>query len=251
MTNTPVRPEPNTPPPIPITTPPLLEATEMLQKACAEDPSNGLLKTMYANTITFRFGVALSDDPRLLDEAMDFARAAVRLEPDNQFCLETVGLVLFHMGQPETALAMLDQAYQLNPNSAYRVALIAWDTMLCGDWERGGKMLVSAMERNPGNPSWLWFAFCWDHFRRRNYAEALVEASRPGLPDIFWIPLMRAACLAKLERIEEAGPHVEKIFTLHSDFESRGRSMIARFIKEEALFNDIADGLSRVGIHVQ
>jgi len=181
------------------------ESTKLLERACAADPSSGLLKAMLANTRIFQFGIGITDDVHILDEALDLAHAAVRLEPENQMCLETVGLTHFHMGQPEAALESLERALQVNSNSTYRVALIAWDMMLCGNWKRGRELLLSTMARSPGNPSWLWFAICWDDFRLGKYEDALVESNRPDLPNLFWIPLMRVATLARCKRRSKTG----------------------------------------------
>lgn len=228
----------------------LNEVSPLLHHAVGRDPANATLKAMLASTKIFTFAMGHSDEVSSLESALDLATAAVRLEPGNQFCLETQAWILFHLGDLHLALEHLRSAYLINPNAAYRVAIIGWDMMLCGAWEEGRMLLESAMELNPANPSWLWFAICFDEFRQARYEGALAETARPDLPLSFWVTLMQVAALGKLGRCSEAVSPAAELLKRSPEFHTKGRTLIARLIKERALFDAIVAGLLEGGIRI-
>jgi hypothetical protein len=62
---------------------------------------------------------------------------------------------------------------------------------------------------------------------------------------------MLAAILGKLDRIDEARPHVDRITDQKPDFARRARELIRRGLKIEAVIDDLIDGLRLAGLPVE
>ena len=59
---------------------------------------------------------------------------------------------------------------------------------------------------------------------------------------------MRAAALAQLGREEHAQTAVDQLLKLEPDFATRGRSLMSRYIKVDALIDEIIEGLQKAGL---
>ncbi|RMH57264.1 MAG: hypothetical protein D6679_07035 [Candidatus Hydrogenedentota bacterium] len=84
------------------------EAVETFRVAVQKDPANPQA----------RHGLAWSllEEERNLDEALYQAQEALRLDPQSAAVRDTVGWVLYRVGDLEAAMEQLDEAVRLNPD---------------------------------------------------------------------------------------------------------------------------------------
>ena len=148
----------------------------------------------------------------------------------------------FHQ-EIETALA-------LNPNSPYTVGTAGYFHVMRGEFERGLPLLDRAIAVNPCHPSWFHGGYVVDHLRRLNYEGALVEVQNHSPFQSFWLPVVHAAILGKLGRIDEAKVHIEEVAEQKPDFASRAHGLFWRNLKIDAPIDDLIDGLRRAGLSV-
>jgi tetratricopeptide (TPR) repeat protein len=78
-------------------------------RALAIEPDNALVLNNY--------GYSLSERGVRLDEAAAMARKAIDKDPENGAYLDTMGWILFRMGDYEKALPFIQKAFLLRPNS--------------------------------------------------------------------------------------------------------------------------------------
>jgi hypothetical protein len=64
----------------------------------------------------------------------------------------------------------------------------------------------------------------------------------------FWRSLMRACCLGRLGRLEEARSEVAELLRTKPDFARRGRALTGRLLKHPELQERVADGLAKAGL---
>ncbi len=84
-----------------------------------------------------------------LDEAMDLARAALRLQPSDGYILDTIGWIHFKRGETEKSIEMLEAAYRLKSSEAI-IAEHLGDAYLRNQmWGKAQKMYQRAAQLEP------------------------------------------------------------------------------------------------------
>jgi hypothetical protein len=66
----------------------------------------------------------------------------------------------------------------------------------------------------------------------------------------FWLPVLHAAVLAKLGRLDEAKVHIKNVEEQKPDFATRAHELFRRTVKVEALIEDLIDGLKMAGLSI-
>ena len=79
--------------------------------------------------------------------------------------------------------------------------------------------------------------------RIKNKASSLYN-----FPDLYLDPMMRAAALGRLERLNEAKAAVSQLCKLAPDFIAQGRWLIGRYVKVDDLVDGIIVGLRKAGM---
>jgi adenylate cyclase len=172
----------------------------------------------------------------------------VALAPDNQFARDALTLVHFHRGDKDSFLQHAEDTIALNPNSPYVVGVAGWHMTLYGEWGRGLTLLKKGMKLNPYHPSWFHLAPFMDYYNRGDYENAFSEAMKFNFPEIYLDPMMRAAALGQLGRQNEAKAAVGQLLKLEPDFATRGRWIINRYVKVDALIDKVIEGLRKAGL---
>jgi hypothetical protein len=221
---------------------------DALESAAKREPEYGpvwsALATLHCQMYTF--DVAGFDDT--LEGARELARKGVFLEPGSQLGRMILAYVSHLADDSQTFHQESRTALALNANSPYTVGAIGYFHVMRGEFERGLPLLDRAIAANPCHPAWFHAGYVIDHLSRGDYETALAE-TRTHLPFMsFWDDVMLAALLGKLERIEEARSHVDRVSDQKPDFAGRARDLIRRSLKIDAVVDDLIDGLQAAGL---
>jgi adenylate cyclase len=87
--------------------------------------------------------------------------------------------------------------------------------------------------------------------RQQEYEQAHLETLNFKRPTVFWEPLMKAATLGLLGRIQEGRRAAENLLKLRPDFPTRGRLLIGHYIKFEDIVQRVIAGLRKAGLDIQ
>ena len=87
-----------------------------------------------------------------------------------------------------------------------------------GEDERGIALVRRAVTLDPYHPTWFNFAIAIYHFKREEYAEALIAARKINIPGYFWPKLFLASIYGQLGRQDEARLVVEELLALYPGF---------------------------------
>lgn len=109
-----------------------------------------LLSQAYVDEIRFRYPIDPSSSPASIDRALDSARRAVELDPENIRALQAHMFALYFHGEVEAALKIGEQALGLNPNDTELIGEYGYRLALAGNWPRGCALMKEARTRNPG-----------------------------------------------------------------------------------------------------
>ncbi|MFL2546122.1 MAG: tetratricopeptide repeat protein [Candidatus Rariloculaceae bacterium] len=93
-------------------------------------------------------GYLLTDQMDRHDEALDYLETALALDPDNAAIIDSMGWVLFHLGDYDAALAHLERAYELFPDPEV-VAHIIDTHWSIGAHDKALQLLTEKLEESP------------------------------------------------------------------------------------------------------
>ncbi len=223
-------------------------AMTALKQAVELDPEYGLAWAMLAHLHADNYALGFCEIEVPLDKALVFAQKGVTLAPENQFVHDALSLVHFHRNNKKQFLKSVEKTISLNPNAPYIIGVAGWHMALYGEWERGLNFLKQGIKLNPYHPTWFHLATFMDYYRRGEYENAFAEALKFNFPELFWDPVMRAVVLSKLGKQKEAQTAVNQLLKLVSDFETRGRELISRYVKIDSLIDRIIEGLRKAGL---
>jgi len=226
-------------------------ALDALEAAHKKDPECGLVCTLLSLLYGDNLSMEFTDIERTPQrKARELAREGVRLLPDNPFSHLTLSRVHLLDGKLEEGRSEAGAAYALNPDSLMFLDAIGYMLVLLGDWDRGERLILKAIELNPFYRPFARSALWLNAFRQRDYERALTEAERCAAVTYFWGPLSRAATLGQLGHPDASGA-VRELLDLKPDFAANGHTLIERYIKFEDLRHRIIDGLSRAGLNLE
>jgi adenylate cyclase len=223
---------------------------EALQQACTHEPECGLAWSMLARLYSLNYSLELFDLETPIERAAAFAERGVKLDPANQRIRMIMAFILLFKNDFSAGLAEVDRALQLNPNSLISLENIGYLLTLFGDWQRGPALINQAIEQNPYYNITVHYALWVDWVRQGRYEQAYKETLRFNKPLLFWDPLLKAANLGLLGRIEEGVQAGKDLLICKPDFSTRGRLLIQHYIKFDEIVAKVIQGLKEVGIDV-
>ena len=219
-----------------------------LEQAVKRDPDCGIAAAMLASMYINSFALDSIGSEHALDMAGELVRRAVSTDPANQLVRIISAVFYFHFDNRELFYREIKKALALNPNSSLRIGSIGQFLALYGDWEKGKKLIDKAMSGNINYPNWYHGTTTLYYYRQSDYTLAYKEAIQYDLPNLFWGPMLRAACLGQLQRREEVEQHITHLLELKPDFKEKARMLIQRYVKEDALVEHIIEGLQKAGL---
>jgi tetratricopeptide (TPR) repeat protein len=232
------------------TAPTFLKALEALEQATAREPECGLAWSMLARLYAGNHSLELFDRPTPLEEARTFAERGVQLEPANQRARMILSFAQLLQSDIAAALSEAGRALALNPNALISRDHIGYLMTLCGDWDRGPALIQKVIRLNPYYSANVHHVLWVDFVRQNDDEQAFLETLNFRTPTLFWEPLMKAAALGLLGRIDEGQQAVGDLLKLKPDFPASGLRLMRYFIKFEDILDRIIAGLRRCGLEI-
>jgi adenylate cyclase len=186
-----------------------------------------------------------------LEKAITYAEKGVHLTPDNQKARSILAFVRMFSNEIPAALAEVERAFTLNPNSLIFLEGIGYLMTLLGEWERGPALIRKVIRLNPYYLPVVHYALWANWIRQKKYEEAHLETLEMRRPALFWNPLVKAATYGLLGKHEKGKHAVEDLLKLKPDFPSRGRVLIGHYIKFDDIVERVVEGLSKAGLKVE
>lgn len=226
------------------------DAFKALEHAIKKEPTNGLIFSMLASLYGNAYMLDRPGNENAVERMVDFAKRGIDLDPNNQLVRIIYAWAFFAQDDKERFFVEIENALNLNPNSPFRIGTIGFFLSLYGDWERGKVLLDKAMKFNMGFPSWYYGATSLYYYRKNIYEKAYKEALKYDIPGMFWGPMLGAACLGQLNRTTKAKHNIAELQKIAPNFETIGKKLLSRFIKEESLVQHVLEGLRKAGLKI-
>lgn len=224
------------------------EVLKAVRRAVELEPDRGLPWSLLARLYGLNLILELGEEDTPVADALQFARKAVQLEPDDAGCRATLSYLCMVFDHLNEARREAEKALSLDPNSLHAVDIIGYLLVLLGDWDRGVALIEKTIQLNPFHARAAHYALWLNNMRTGDYAGAHQEALELGSFGRYWPPLARAAALGHLGRTKEAKEAVEELQQLMPDFAERWHDVLSLFVKFDELIECIVEGLRKAGL---
>ncbi|HXZ18346.1 MAG TPA: hypothetical protein VEG63_00240, partial [Candidatus Acidoferrales bacterium] len=221
----------------------------ILERAVREFPDHADSWAMLSMIYRGEFSYGYNARPNPLDRALDAAQRAVTLAPANALGHCALATVFFFRKEMTDFRAAAERALGLNPLDAFLMAYLGHLIASSGEWDRGCRMVESAMKLNPNYPGWLHIPLFANAYRQGKYEEALEAGARMNEPGYFHTHSLRAMAFGQLGRREEARKAVQDLLALRPDFAAVARREYAKWYQPE-LVEHLLEGLRKAGLDV-
>jgi adenylate cyclase len=224
------------------------DAFAALQSVVVAEPNSAIVLARLAILYLDSYAFGLDAVQDAITEGVNYAERAVGLDRNSQDAQYAMAWACFvrrdHRGTVKAARRLVE----LNPGEAYLAGTGGWFLAMAGEYQEGLAIIERSHRLNPRCPTWFHLIPFLAHFEAREYEAALSEAKLLNIPELFWDPLLKAATLGQLGRIEEAQQFLKRLLTLRPDFAERPADYVGIFIMSDVLRQRILEGLGAVGL---
>lgn len=195
----------------------------LYEQAITADPGCAAAYAGLGYTYSFEWTSGWSDDPEILEKALDLLRRAARLDDMDHEAQRRLGVLHLFQGEHALAKSHLDRALQLNPNDAHAMAYLGLYHVYLGDPETALEELDRATRHNPFHPTFYYWFTGLAHYCARDYQAAIDALSRAAelFPEFVAPHRHMAACYARLGRPDAAAEQRRIVLQLQPDFTIR------------------------------
>jgi TolB-like protein len=223
---------------------------ESVLKAMDRYPDSGILNAVLANLYGNIYAHDLPGSEDAYEKFGEYAEKAFSLNSKDNLIIAILAFKCFMYDEKEKFFQISDQSLKRIPYSPIRLGGYAMFTSLYGEWEKGKELLDKIFENNLEVPLYLYGVSSLYHYQELNYEAALVEANNYQVPQSFWGPMLRAAILGQLNRMEEAEKNIAYLMEIRPDFKEKALYLISRFVKEPTLVEHVIEGLKKAGMNI-
>jgi TolB-like protein len=208
-----------------------------------------LLSLTYLDEVRFRFAIDAKPSPPL-DLALDAARRAVDLDPENMRGLQAYMTALFFHGDVDAALKVGARAAAINPNDTEFVAEYGLRLALSGEWRRGKDLMLQVLDRSPGPLGYYESVIALCYYMQAEYQAAATWIGKANLQANPIYHLIAAAIFGQVGQMKEAGLERDWLVRNAPEFLTELPETIKmRNVPPQDLAH-FADGLRKAGLTV-
>ncbi len=217
------------------------------EKALAAQPSHALgwatLSTLYDMEVTW----ALNPLPDSLGRSTRAARRSVEIDLACQLGWGRLMTSHFHINDWNGMRNAGDRVSALNPLNQNTVGVTGMCFAFMGDSERGIPMVRRAIDLDPNHVGILHIGLFVDHYRKKDYEEALAQAKRINAFETATVALSLASAAGQLGRADEARAALEALDRNHSKHNTveAARAHWAWFLRDNDFINRLIEGFEK------
>ena len=227
-------------------------ARACLERTVERDPdyATAWILLTYQYLDEFRDGYNPRTEYNPLDRALEAARHAVRLSPENSETVWALAVAYYFRKQFSEFIESGERALVLGANHADVVADFGFKLSLIGQWKRGLELLKQAKRMSPVHPPKWHFPYALDSYRRQAYDDALTTSLKIDMPKLYMTYVFRAMSYGQLGRTAEGRDAVAEIIKRKSNFAEDVRNDFRRRNLPEPLIDQIVEGLRKSGLQI-
>ena len=199
------------------------------------------LSRLYFHEHEFR----LNPRPGSVERALEAARRAVDADPACQASWEALAEASYFARDLGAFRHAADRAMALNPRNTSALAFMGVLISHGGEWDRGVEIAQRAMELNPHHAGWYHFPRFFDHYRKREFDQALETTKRLNMPEDFWTHAVTAAACGRLGRKEEARAALKALRNLMPGYRDELAPALGLWIPDTDVVAQVIEGVAQ------
>lgn len=177
----------------------------------------GMLSMVYLDEDRFRYNQRPKALPAV-DRALQAAKRAVELDPENARGLQALMTALFFNRQPQESLRVGERALAVNPNDTELLSEFGSRLALSGQWERGAAIMEEALSRNPNAAGYYWGALALANYMLGNVEKAASEIQQADIQKFPLFHVVAAIIYAERGMTHEARRESREFALMGSDY---------------------------------
>ena len=222
----------------------IARALAMFDKAMEIDPELARAYAWYACASSGSW--FHSRDDHDLEAPLEYARKALSLDDNDCEAHYITGIIFVQFRDYDRAWHHIERARELNPNHPEVMRIMGNFLAHTGRPDEAVEWIGAAMRINPRNADWYSSHIGFALYTARHYGEALEAYQRITTPSYVDEAIM-AACLAGLERTQDAGTHTRAALAGKPDFTVEWFGSTVPYKYEDDL-GHLLDGLRKAGL---
>ena len=232
-----------------LTKPEFEKALRSLEKALANEPehvpSMAMLADLYASDYQWSYNMV----DNALEKSLQLASRAVNLDPQCQLAYLALALNYHLRGDRESFVNSAERAIALNPYSTNTLSALAAWYGIGGMWDKGLALIEKVMSINPGCPVWCRITLAMYNYTSGDYAGCFAKVKMINMPGAMWLPLMRLAAGAFLDKQEECDRALAELLEIHPDFKENCFAILSQNMPPGDSLAKMWAGLERSGLN--
>jgi len=228
-------------------------AQRHFRRAIELDPNFGLAyaRLSYAIVISAIY-FETENVSELLDEALELAQVAARLEPDDAVARFALGRVRLARGEYDQSISHLKTAIDLNPNMAQAHCGLGDSLAYAGDLDEAMTCFAEAVRVSPTDPyRWAFLSYgATALLFREDYLEAdKWAAEAEAMPNAhYWPTAIRVSALAHAGRDKQAAAALNRLREMRPGISSDFVKSRLFYLRDAAQVEVYISGLQKAGL---
>lgn len=222
-------------------------ARACLERTVKSDPDYSRAWALLAHLIVDEYRFFYNERPNARTRAVEAARRAIKLNPDDVLSHQALSLALFHSGNIHEALDAARNAVALNPYNMEALLQLGAHIAITGGWEEGFALAQKAVDESPTSPSWFQLMAALYYYHQRDYEKAKVAAERVGLKNRVLPEAIRAMIYGQLGLHQKAQESLANGQRIDPEFESRVREYFLVYQIEDKELDHFMEGIYMAG----
>ncbi len=230
------------------------EAQRLFECALERDPrfAAAMARLSYAMVISaIYFGADPYDG--LLDNALDLAREASRLDPQDAVCRFALGRVYLARGEYERSFSELHAAIKLNPSMAQAHCALGDSLTYAGQMDTALPCFEEAVRLSPQDPyRWAFLNYgAMAHLFRHDFEQAVQWANESvQVPNAHFLArAVHVSALSHLGETETAAGSLEELKRDHPEISLELIRKRMFYLRDEGQISLYLDGLRKAGLN--
>jgi adenylate cyclase len=224
---------------------------DCLEKAVSQYPSYAtawaMLSMVYLDEDRFKYNPKIGS-PSALERALQSARRAVQIDPDNTRGMQALMTALFFNGQPAESIRVGEQALSINPNDTELLSEFGTRLAMSGQWQRGSSVLKGALVRNPGGAGYYHGILALAEYIQQNYESASDEIRKADLQKFPLFHVVAAVIFAERGMTEDTARERSIVASTGAAFFANIRGELQKRLARPEDRARILQGLRKAGL---
>ncbi|WP_245294995.1 FlgO family outer membrane protein [Pararhizobium antarcticum] len=222
---------------------------QAVERSPAYSTARAMLSMIYLDEERYKFNPT-TEGPPPIERALQAARQAIQVEPDNTRAQQALMMALFFDRQLAEATHVGEHAIAMNPNDTEVLGEFGTRIAIAGQWQRGAELLDQAIALNPRGGGFYRGMRGLASYMLGDTVNAVLQIKRSDMQKFPLFHGVAAIIYAEAGMTVEAGRAAAVFKTMRPDFLPNFVSEMTSRNMRDADLNRLVEGLRKAGMTI-